>query len=106
VGADVGREVLETLLARVMRLVAMDGDSPAGGLAETTLSMAEGVLLVDLLDSDGATQQKLADRLNIDRAGLAGSEAHWSLSNWSPSAGRSESPQPARPHQICRSLDD
>ena len=80
-------EVLETLLARVMRLVAMDGDSPAGGLAETTLSMAEGVLLVDLLDSDGATQQQLANRLNLDRAGLAGSAANWSSSNWSPVNG-------------------
>jgi DNA-binding MarR family transcriptional regulator len=61
-------EVLETLLARVMRLVAIHGGSPAGGLAETTLSMAEGVLLLDLLDSDGATQQQLADRLWLDKS--------------------------------------
>jgi DNA-binding MarR family transcriptional regulator len=61
-------EVLDTLLARVMRLVAIHADSPAGGLARTPLSMAEGVLLVDLLDSSGVTQQQLADRLSLDKS--------------------------------------
>jgi DNA-binding MarR family transcriptional regulator len=61
-------EVLQTLLAPVMRLAAMHDDSPPGGLAERTLSMSEGVLLLDLLDSDGATQQQLADRLGLDKS--------------------------------------
>jgi DNA-binding MarR family transcriptional regulator len=52
----------------VMGLVAIHGDSPAGDLAETSLSIAEGVLLVELLDSDGATQQQLADRPGLDKS--------------------------------------
>lgn len=64
---DSDAELLETLLAKVMRLVAMHGDA-AGGHAGTALSPAEGVLLVELLGAGEVTQQDIADRLSLDKS--------------------------------------
>lgn len=65
---DSDAELLETLLAKVMKLHAMHGDAPAGELAGTALSMAEGVLLVELLATGEVTQQQLAERLRLDKS--------------------------------------
>jgi DNA-binding MarR family transcriptional regulator len=65
---DPDAELLEALLANVMRLVAIHGDAPAGGHARTTVSVAEGVLLVELLAAGEVTQQGMADRLGIDKS--------------------------------------
>jgi len=57
---------LEALLARVMRLVATQGDEPAGdGAAAMTLT--EGVVLVELLGAGEVTQAQLSARLRVDK---------------------------------------
>jgi DNA-binding MarR family transcriptional regulator len=61
-------ELLEALLTKVMRLQAIHGDAPVGDLAGTALSVAEGVLLVELLATDEVTQQQVADRLGVDKS--------------------------------------
>jgi DNA-binding MarR family transcriptional regulator len=61
-------ERLETLLTKVVRLLAMHGEGPLGDLAGTALSMAEGVLLVELLATGEVTQQQVADRLSLDKS--------------------------------------
>jgi len=61
-------EQLEALLTKVMRLQAVHGDAPVGELAGTALSMAEGVLLIELLAAGEVTQQHLADRLHVDKS--------------------------------------
>jgi DNA-binding MarR family transcriptional regulator len=66
--SDLDAELLETLLTKVMRLVAMHSDTPVGDLAVTALSLAEGVLLVELLATGEVTQQQLADRLSLDKS--------------------------------------
>jgi DNA-binding MarR family transcriptional regulator len=66
---DSDAELLETLLARVMRLIAMQhGDAPAGDHAGPPLSVAEGVLLVELLITGEVTQQQVAARLRLDKS--------------------------------------
>lgn len=66
--ADSDAEVLESLLAQVMRLVTMQLDAPVVGLAGTPLSAAEGSLLVELLAAGEATQQQIARRLQVDKS--------------------------------------
>ena len=65
---DSEAELLETLLARVMRLVSVHLDAPVSDLAGTALSAAEGSLLVELRAAGGITQQQVADRLSIDKS--------------------------------------
>jgi DNA-binding MarR family transcriptional regulator len=65
---DSDAELLEALLAKVMRLLAVHGEAPVGELAGTALSMAEGVLLVELLATGEVTQQQLAERLRLDKS--------------------------------------
>jgi DNA-binding MarR family transcriptional regulator len=64
---DSDAELLETLLAKVMRMVAVHADA-VGEHAGTALSMAEGVLLVELLATGEVTQQQVADRLGLDKS--------------------------------------
>ena len=64
---DSDAELLETLLAKVVRLLAVHGDA-SGDPGGTALSMAEGVLLVELLATGEVTQQQLADRLLLDKS--------------------------------------
>jgi DNA-binding MarR family transcriptional regulator len=61
---DPDAELLETLLATVLPLLAMHGDDPAG----PALPAAEGALLMSLQAVAGATQQQLADRLRVDKS--------------------------------------
>jgi DNA-binding MarR family transcriptional regulator len=65
---DSDAEVLETLLASVMRLVSMHLDAPITHVAPVPLSAAEGSLLVELLGAGEVTQQQIADRLSIDKS--------------------------------------
>lgn len=65
---DSDAELLETLLARVMRLVSVHLDAPVTGIAATTLSAAEGSLLIELRAVGEVTQQQMADRLSIDKS--------------------------------------
>ena len=64
-------ELLETLLTKVMRLVAMHGDSRVVGHGGIPLSMAEGVVLAELLAAGDVTQQQLADRLGLDKSRIS-----------------------------------
>ena len=64
---DSDAELLEALLAKVMRLQAMHTEE-SGDLAGTALSMAEGILLVELLATGEVTQQQVADRLRLDKS--------------------------------------
>lgn len=66
--ADSDAEVLETLLARVMRLVSVHLEAPVSDLAGTALSAAEGSLLLELLVHGEVTQQQIADRLMVDKS--------------------------------------
>jgi DNA-binding MarR family transcriptional regulator len=65
---DSEAELLETLLARVMRLVSVHLDAPVSDVAGTALSAAEGSLLVELRTAGEVTQQQMADRLSIDKS--------------------------------------
>lgn len=65
---DSDAEVLESLLARVMRLVSVHLEAPVSDLAGTALSAAEGSLLLELLAAGEATQQQIADRLSVDKS--------------------------------------
>lgn len=65
---DSDAELLETLLARVMRLVSVHLDAPVSGVAGTALSAAEGSLLVELRAVGEVTQQQMADRLSVDKS--------------------------------------
>lgn len=65
---DPDAELLEDLLSKVMHLHALHGEAPAGELAGTALSTAEGVLLAELLATGEVTQQQLADRLRVDKS--------------------------------------
>ena len=65
---DSEAELVETLMARVMRLVAVHLDAPVSDIAGTALSGAEGSLLVELRAVGEVTQQQLADRLSIDKS--------------------------------------
>jgi len=65
---DSEAELLETLLARVMRLVSVHLDAPISDVAGTPLSAAEGSLLVELRAAGDVTQQQMADRLSIDKS--------------------------------------
>jgi DNA-binding MarR family transcriptional regulator len=65
---DTDADQLATLLNKVMRLHALHGDAPVGDLAGTALSLAEGVLLTELLAAGELTQQQLADRLQVDKS--------------------------------------
>lgn len=65
---DSDAELLETLLTKVMRLVAVHGDAPVGDHAGVALSMAESVLLVELFATGEVTQQQVADRLSLDKS--------------------------------------
>lgn len=65
---DSDAELLETLLARVMRTVSVHLDTPVSDVAGTTLSAAEGSLLVELRAAGDVTQQQMADRLSIDKS--------------------------------------
>jgi DNA-binding MarR family transcriptional regulator len=65
---DSDAELLETLLARVMRLVSVHLDAPVSDVAGTPLSAAESSLLVELQADGAVTQQQLADRLSIDKS--------------------------------------
>ncbi|WP_160148919.1 MarR family winged helix-turn-helix transcriptional regulator [Amycolatopsis alkalitolerans] len=60
-------EPLESLLTRVMRLVATQGEQPAneGG---TTLTTTEGVVLIELLGAGEVTQQQLSGQLRLDKS--------------------------------------
>lgn len=61
-------EMLEHLLAKVMRLTGVHGDQPSGDLAAAPLTMGEGVLLVALLATGEVTQQQMADHLGLDKS--------------------------------------
>ncbi len=62
-------EQLETLLAKVMRMLAMHGDASSGGPARAkALTTAEGVLLLEMLTTGEATQQELAQHLGLDKS--------------------------------------
>jgi DNA-binding MarR family transcriptional regulator len=65
---DSEAEMLETLLARVMRLVSVHLEAPVSDVAGTTLSAAEGSLLVELRTAGEITQQQMADRLSVDKS--------------------------------------
>ena len=65
---DSEAELLETLLARVMRLVSVHLDAPVSDVAGTPLSAAEGSLLVELRGVGDVTQQQMADRLSLDKS--------------------------------------
>ena len=65
---DSEAELLETLLARVMRLVSVHLDAPASDVAGPPLSAAEGSLLVELHATGDVTQQQLTYRLSIDKS--------------------------------------
>jgi DNA-binding MarR family transcriptional regulator len=65
---DSEAELLETLMARVMRRVAVHLDTPVSDIAGTPLSGAEGSLLVELRAAGEVSQQQLADRLSIDKS--------------------------------------
>jgi DNA-binding MarR family transcriptional regulator len=65
---DSDAEVLEALLASVMRLVSMHLDAPITHVAPVPLSAAEGSLIVELLGTGDVTQQQIADRLSIDKS--------------------------------------
>src|SRR5215207_4405096 len=69
--ADSDAELLETLLTKVMRLVAMHGEAPVEAHGGIALSMAEGVLLVELLAAGEVTQQQMADRLSLDKSRIS-----------------------------------
>ena len=97
-------ELLETLLAKVMRLAVTHGDAPVSDHAGTSLTMAEGVLLVELLSTGEVTQQQMADRLHLDKSRVSRCAPRWSASTcWPASAtsataatSTSGSPQPGR----------
>lgn len=61
-------ELLESLVAKVMRLAAVHRDHPIGDMEGTAPTMAEGVLLVELLATGEVTQQQMADRLGMDKS--------------------------------------
>jgi DNA-binding MarR family transcriptional regulator len=61
---DQDAELLETLLATVLPLLAAHGEDPAG----TVLPAAEGALLMSLHEAGEATQQQLAERLRVDKS--------------------------------------
>ena len=62
-------EQLETLLAKVMRMLAMHGDASSGDPARAkALTTAEGVLLLEMLTTGEATQQELAQHLGLDKS--------------------------------------
>lgn len=65
---DSDAEKLETLLARVMRLVSAHLEAPVGALAGTALSATEGSMLLELLAAGEVTQQQIADRLMVDKS--------------------------------------
>jgi DNA-binding MarR family transcriptional regulator len=65
---DSEADVLESLLARVMRLVSVHLDMPITDLAAVPLSAAEGSMLVELLAAGEVTQQQIADRVSIDKS--------------------------------------
>jgi DNA-binding MarR family transcriptional regulator len=65
---DTEAELVETLLARVMRLVSVHLEAPVSDVAGTALSAAEGSLLVELRTAGEITQQQLADRLSVDKS--------------------------------------
>jgi DNA-binding MarR family transcriptional regulator len=65
---DSEAELLETLLASVMRLVSVHLDTPVSDVAATPLSAAEGSLLVELHAVGAVTQQQMADRLSVDKS--------------------------------------
>lgn len=65
---DSEAERLETLLARVMRLVSVHLDAPVSDAAGTALSAAEGSMLVELRAVGDVTQQQMAERLSIDKS--------------------------------------
>jgi DNA-binding MarR family transcriptional regulator len=65
---DSDADLLETLLARVMRLVSVHMEAPVSDWAGTPLSAAEGSLLLELLAAGEVTQQQMADRLSIDKS--------------------------------------
>jgi len=69
--ADADVELLESLLTKVMRLVAMHGEAPVEAHGEIALSMAEGVLLVELLAAGEVTQQQMADRMSLDKSRIS-----------------------------------
>lgn len=65
---DSEAEQLETLLARVMRLVSVHMDAPVSDVAGTALSAAEGSMLVELRAAGAVSQQQMAGRLSIDKS--------------------------------------
>ena len=65
---DSDAELLETLLTQAMRRIVTHGDGLADGHAAPALTMAESVLLIELHEAGEATQQQLADRLDIDKS--------------------------------------
>lgn len=65
---DTDVDLLEPLLAKVMRLQAAHVDAPGNDSAGMALPMAEGALLIDLLAAGDVTQQQLADRLHLDKS--------------------------------------
>src|SRR4029453_7163535 len=61
-------ELLETLLVKVMRLAVTHGDAPVGDHPGTGLTVAEGVLPVELLSTGEVTQQQMVARLHVDKS--------------------------------------
>lgn len=65
--ADSEPDLLEAMLARVMRLVATQGDQATDG-AGTAMTMTEGIVLVELLGAGEVTQQQLSGQLRLDKS--------------------------------------
>lgn len=59
---------LESLLATVLPLLAVHGESRTAGPSAPALPIAEAALLITLLDIGEVTQQQLADRLHLDKS--------------------------------------
>ena len=69
-----------------LRLAVTHGDAPVGDHAGTSLTMAEGVLLVELLSTGEVTQQQMADRLHLDKSRVSRCAPRWSASSRRPGA--------------------
>ncbi|HET6504171.1 MAG TPA: MarR family transcriptional regulator [Amycolatopsis sp.] len=65
---DPDADLLEPLLAKVMRLAAMHSDDAVEVRPGTALTATEGVLLVEVMTAGEVTQQQMADQLRLDKS--------------------------------------
>lgn len=61
-------EQLESLLARVMRLLSMHDDVAHDDHSGIALTNAETALILELMDAGETTQRQLAERLGVDKS--------------------------------------